>query len=144
MSDQILPNPDTHILNLSNRRWMCFDRQSNCSHWLLTTTNQTSLERIRDQHVEAKLGHQDLQNIAPKWSSNFHFKSIVSFSDDQSLDVTVNVRGRDAIVTVMEGITSRNRNLSHGGLMDDLRDLLESHFENETLQLQAIERIPRS
>ena len=144
MSDQNLPNPDIHILNLSNRSWMCFDRQSNCSHWLLTTTNQTSLKRIRDQQVEAKLGHQHLQNIAPKWSSSFHFKSIVSFSDDQSLDVKVNVRGRDAIVTVLEGRNPLSTNLSHDCLMNDLRNLLESHFENEALQLQAIERIPRS
>ena len=144
MSDQILPNPDIHILNLSNRRWMCFDSQFNCSYWLLTTSNQTSLEPIRDKQVEAKLGHQHLQNIAPKWSSYFHFKSFVCFSDDQLLDVKVDIRGRDAIVTVLEGRNQFSTRLSHDGLMKDLRDLLESHFENEDLQLKAIERIPRS
>ena len=143
MSDQNLPNPNIHILNLSTRRWVCFESQSNCSYWQLTAANQTLLKRSRDPKIEVKLGPHLLHNIALKWSSNLHFKSIVAFSDDQTLDVMVNICGMEAIVTVLGRIDHDGRDPSHDRFRDDLHDFLKLHFNNDTLNLQAIERSPR-
>jgi len=142
---QSLINPNLYVLELATSTWAGFHRDGDCQQWLFTPNDQGNLNATNALVADAIPANNVLHGTLMQGASDLVFRLPFGRLDDQVLLITVENRGRAAMVSIqgpMARLASDPR-FKLEQLLTDLQHLLRSHFACAPLEAAVLERKPQ-